>query len=287
MKISEAFDLYINHMIVEGQSKRSVEHTEYIKRRIIAFTGDISVSKLDLKTIYDWRASMEYKRLNNGELIKRKQNSLRYDVIRLRGMLKYIEMTGVKCTHYELVPIPKREDTLREYLSPEEVKMVIDAAYSIRNKFVVSFLYSSGVRVSEFVSLDRDSVKDRRFSVVGKGRKMRVCFIDERTEELMELYLKSRKDKCRALVVSDLYKDRVSVGTVQLIVKNAAKRAGIDKHITPHTFRHSFATNFIENNGGVLPLSKMLGHASLDTTSIYTHIVNNELQRQYNCFHTI
>lgn len=224
--------------------------------------------------------------LPNGQKVKRAANSLRCDILRLRAMLKYMGLIGEKCLDYELIPVPKREDVQRTFLREEEVAELIESAYSLRNRFIISLLYSSGIRLSEFLSLDRNSIQNRSFTVVGKGKKLRLCFIDERTEELMNEYLATRHDNCPALVVSNLYKQRMTASTVQLIIRNTAKRAGMDKQITPHVFRHSFATNFIANNGGVKPLSELLGHKSLDTTSIYTHLINNELAKQYEQFHT-
>ena len=286
MKISEAFDLYGYHVALEGQSRSVVDHTDYVKRKVVEKLGDIKLKDLNLKKVYQWRECMIFKESKTGEKALRKPNSLRCDLLRLRCMLKYMEEYGEECMNYKLVPIPKREDIKRTYLDKDEVTKMIESAYCIKNKFIISLLYSSGIRVSEIISLDRDSIKDRCFSVVGKGKKLRLCFIDERTEQLMNEYLATRKDKSKALIVSELYKDRVSVSTIQLIVKNTAKRAGIEKQVTPHTLRHSFATNFIKNNGGVKPLSELLGHASLDTTSIYTHIENPELRLYYNQFHT-
>lgn len=286
MKLSEAFDLYIKFAIMQNQSERVVEHSEYIKRRMIKLLGDIRINKLSLNDIHRWRNNMAYKRLPDGTTIKRAANSLRTDVIRLRAMLKYMKSIGEKCLNYELIPIPKREDVERDFLYEDEITAMIENAYSLRNKFIISLLYSSGIRLSEFIQLDRNSIKERSFTVIGKGKKMRLCFIDQRTELLMQSYLKTRKDNCPALVVSNIYKQRMTASNVQLLVRNTAKKAGIDKHVTPHVLRHSFATNFIKNNGGIRPLSELLGHRSLDTTAIYTHMVNNELEKQYAKFHT-
>lgn len=287
MKISEAFDLYEYHVALEGQARSVIDHTNYVKRKMVERFGDIDLDALDLKKIYQWKEFMIYKESQNGEKALRKPNTLRCDLLRVRCMLKYMQECGESCMNYKLVPIQKREDIRRNYLDKEEVARMIDSAYCVKNQFIISLLYSSGIRVSEIIELDRDSIHDRCFSVVGKGKKLRLCFIDERTEQLMNEYLATRKDKSRALIVSEVYKDRVSVSTIQLIVKNTAARAGIDKQVTPHTLRHSFATNFIKNNGGVKPLSELLGHASLDTTSIYTHIENPELKQYYNQFHTV
>lgn len=287
MKISEAFDQYRYHATIEGQSRRVVEHTDYVKRKMVELLGDIELAKLDIEKVYQWRQFMIYKRSKNGKPIKRRPNSLRCDILRLRCMLKYMQALGVKCLDWELVPIPKHEDTVRTFLEPDEVAEMINGATSVRNKAMLSLLYSSGVRVSELVSLNRDSIHDRCFTVVGKGKKSRLCFIDERTEGLLAEYLKSRADNSNALFVSNEYKERLSVSTVQFIIRYARQKLGINKAVTPHTFRHSFATNYIKNNGDIRPLSKLLGHANLETTAIYTHIEDNELRRYYNQFHTV
>jgi site-specific recombinase XerD len=286
MKLSDAFDMYERYITIEGQSPRTIEHSRYVKKRIIDVVGDKKLAHLCLDDVYRWKSSMLIGRLPNGQMVKRSANSLRCDILRLRAMLKYMGLIGEKCLDYELVPVPKREDVQRTFLHEDEVTTMIDCACSLRNKFIISLLYSSGIRLSELLSLDRNSIQNRTFNVVGKGKKLRLCFIDERTEKLMEQYLATRHDNCPALVVSHLYKQRLTASTVQLIIRNTAKRAGMDKRITPHVFRHSFATNFISNNGGVKPLSELLGHRSLDTTSIYTHLINNELARQYEQFHT-
>ena len=286
MKLSEAFDAYAKYMAIKGQARNTIEHNDYVKRKLIEVVGDIKLNKLTLDDIYEWRRYMSIGELPNGQKIKRAQNSIRSDILRLRAMLRHMEAIGEKCIKYELIPVPKREDVRRTFLYKDEVTMIIENAFSIRNKFIISLLYSSGIRLSELISLDRGDIQNRCFTVVGKGKKLRLCFIDERTEKLMNDYLETRHDDCPALVVSTLYKQRMTASNIQLLVRNAAKRAGIDKHITPHVFRHSFATNFIANNGGIKPLSELLGHRSLDTTSVYTHIINNELSKQYEQFHT-
>lgn len=287
MKISEAFDQYRYHATIEGQSRRVIEHCDYVKRKMVEELGDLELAELDIERIYQWRQFMIYKSGKNGEAVKRKPNSLRCDILRLRCMLKYMQAIGEECLDWALVPIPKHEDTVRTFLEPEEVAAMIKGATCLRNKAIISLLYSSGVRVSELVSLNRDSIHDRCFTVVGKGKKARLCFIDRRTEKLLEQYLESRDDDSNALFVSREYRERLSVSCVQFIMRYAREKNGINKPVTPHTFRHSFATNYIKNNGDIRPLSKLLGHANLDTTAIYTHIEDNELRRCYNKFHTI
>ena len=279
MKISEAFDLYKNnYILVRGQSRRTLENNDFVSKLLIGSLGNKHIKNLTMDDIAKWVAEIS---------VERKPNSVRLYVVRLRVVLKYARTLGYKAINPDLIPVPKREDTNRSFLTPEEVTRMIDCAFDLRNKFIVALLYSSGIRVSELCSLKRDAIVDRQFMVIGKGKKARLCFIDHRTEKLMNEYLKSRKDRNDKLIVSHLYREGVTKGTIELIVKNTAARAGIDKIVTPHILRHSFATNFIRNNGNIRYLSVMLGHASINTTSVYSHVVDNDLKSQYAKFHTI
>lgn len=278
MKISEAFDLYKNnYMFIKSHSARVLQNHEYVKERLVKAVGDMEINNLTMDDVHKWTSEI---------MVGRCWNTVRNDILRLRAVLKYLNLRGVECMNYELIPVPKREATTRDFLTEEEVTAMIDASDKIRSKFVISLLYSSGIRLSELISLDRNSIQDKRFQVVGKGSKLRICFIDDRTERLMQEYLATRHDDCPALLISRLSKERMTPTNIQLLIKIAARKAGITKHVTPHVLRHSFATNFIRNNGNIRYLSVMLGHASVDTTAIYTHVVDNDLERQYRLFHT-
>jgi site-specific recombinase XerD len=278
MKISEAFDLYKNnYMFYKSHSRRVLENHDYVKERIIASLGDKDIENLSIEDVQKWSSEI---------LVGRAWNTVRNDVVRLRSVLKYLDLNGIKCLRPELIPVPKREEVTRDFLTSDEVESMIDNACNVRAKFVISLLYSSGIRLSEFLSLNRNDIQDYKFQVVGKGQKTRLCFTDARTISLMETYLSMRDDDCDALVVSRLRKERMTPTNVQMLVKNAAKAAGIKKHVTPHVLRHSFATNFIHNNGNIRYLSSMLGHRSVATTMIYTHIVDNDLEEQYKKYHT-
>ena len=265
-------------MFYKSHSRRVLENHEYVKERIIASLGDKEIEHLSLEDVQKWSSEI---------LVGRAWNTVRNDVVRLRSVLKYLDLNGIKCLRPELIPVPKREEATRDFLTSDEVESMIDNACNVRAKFVISLLYSSGIRLSEFLSLNRNDIQDYKFQVVGKGQKTRLCFTDARTISLMDAYLSMRDDDCDALVVSRVRKERMTPTNVQMLVKNAAKAAGIKKHVTPHVLRHSFATNFIHNNGNIRYLSSMLGHRSVATTMIYTHIVDNELEEQYKKYHTI
>lgn len=279
MKISEAFAAHERGRIVlQNYCIRAVETYRRVGRTLIYELGDKDIRNLTVDDVYRWNKTMAR---------GRRSNTVRNDISCLRQVLKWLQIQGVDCMNYELIPCPKREDTVTVFLTPQEVTRMINCATSLRNKLTVSLLYSSGIRVSEFISLDRGQIRNRSFTVLGKGKKTRLCFIDERTELLMEEYLLNRQDNSPALVVSNILKDRLTRGTVELIIKNTAKRAGLTQHVTPHVLRHSFASDFTRNNGGARHLQKLLGHSSLATTMIYSHVADNELYDKYKQFHSV
>ena len=279
MLISEAFDSYRdNYIVAKNQSKRTAEIHDACKRLFLLSVPDMAVEDLTLAHIRQFRED-----ISRG----RRANSIRVYVIRLRAVIGFLNVLDVPCIKAELIPVPQREATVPVYLTETEVELMIKNAYNLRNAFIIALLYSSGIRLSELIALNRGQIVDRRFTVIGKGRKPRLCFIDARTEALMNQYLETRHDHSDALVVSFEHKERMTATNIQLLVRNSAVRAHIAKKVTPHTLRHSFATNFLRNNGNMRYLSAMLGHASLDTTMMYAHVVDQDLQRQYEKYHTI
>lgn len=279
MRISEAFNLYLEDYIrFKNQSVRIEEAHEFCERTIIYEIGNKEIEELTLRDITKWR----------NELAKTRHiNTVRNYITRLRSVLNYCSIRGIKCLDVRLVPIPKREATVPTFLSSEQVDAMISHAYNARNAFIISLIYSSGIRLSELISLNRGQIRQRRFTVVGKGQKPRLCFIDERTEHLMDEYLATRTDNEPAMVVSYESKHRMTATNIQLLIRNSAIRAGIKTHVTPHTLRHSFATNFLQNNGNMRYLADLLGHSSLETTQMYAHVVDNDLQTAYEQYHTI
>lgn len=278
MKISEAFDTYINeYMCLAGRSESHIGHYEQHKRYLVAFLGDKQVSDVTLLDLSEWKKWL---------MKSRSQNTVRNYIGSVRTVFSYIRQKGMSCLERESIPVPKREPVVMPFVTPEEVKAMIDASNSLRDKFIISFLYASGVRLGEFLSLDIAQIQDKQFSVIGKGKKKRLCFIDDRTEDLMKKYLESRNDNSPALVVQR-FGQRPSSSNVQKTVKDLAERAGIKKKITPHSFRHGHATNMIKNGADIRYVAEDLGHANLSTTMIYTHVMNPDLKEKYQIYHTI
>lgn len=273
MLISEAFERYRQDVIIFGnQSKRTEEAHITCLRALLVFFNDVPIESLNFEMVRLWKATLD-KRCG--------QNTVRGYIIKLRVVLTHCHRLGVPVINPELVPVPNRKSTVPGYLTKEEVRRLIVGAFRLRSKAVISLLYASGIRLSELIALNRDQLHDHSFTVIGKGDKPRLCFFDDRSLELITEYLASRTDNHPALFLSTQREGRMTATNVQFIMKAAAKNAGITKHVTPHTLRHSFATDLLLNNTNLRYVQEMLGHASIQTTQVYTHVVNRDLQAVY------
>lgn len=280
MKLSEAILRYEQeYLVIKGVDKHQIFHYRALSRFWCEIMGDLEIEELTIIDVADFKTKFQvYGR-------HRCNNTLNNYICALRMILRYWKIRGLKVIDYSIIPAPRRDPVIPSFLTAKEVDKMIESTEILRTKFIISLLYASGVRVSELIQLSRDTIKDGMFTVIGKGRKPRICFLDTRSTFYMEKYLSTRKDRLDALIIT---KDgtRASASTIQLVIRNATEKAGINKKVSPHTLRHSFATNYVKNGGNIRHLADLLGHASLNTTAHYTHIVNNDLMKQYQVFHT-
>jgi integrase/recombinase XerD len=278
MLVSEAFEQYRRDVIVfSNQSPKTEESHLICMRGFIAFAGDIQVEDLEFEIVRKWKEQLS---------TTRSPLTVRGYIIKLRVVLAFLKSRGIESLDPATVPLPKRINQVPTFCTPDEVETLIAATKVVRNKAIISLLYASGIRVSELCSLNRDSIKEGTFTIIGKGGKARLCFIDQRTEDYVQKYLDARSDNNSALFLSTQNKLRISPGNVQEIFRYARKRSGLES-VHPHTMRHSFATNLLRNNANMRYVQVMLGHESLQTTQIYSHVVDTDLQRVYREYHTV
>lgn len=290
MTLSGAFERYRQDKIVFGnQSHKTEESSIYTLRSLTSFIGgDIELSDLTFEIIRKWKLSLEKRGLVS--------RTIRGYIINLRVVLKYMKQLGVDCIDHELISIPKRVDRPPSVLSSEDVsnllKLVDETSNcsllnKVRNKAIISLLYSSGIRISELCSLNREDVKESSFTVFGKGQKSRPCFIDERTRALLDEYLALRTDAEPALFVDGFVCSRVKSGSLQALFRRLTKRGGFKKPIHPHLLRHSYATNLLKNGCHIYTLSRLMGHSNIATTQIYLHLYDAELAEAHQKYHSI
>ena len=178
----------------------------------------------------------------------------------------------------EKIPLAKNKGKLPIVLNKEEINSMLDATLNLRHRLVLMFLYYTGMRLNEIVNLKWEDLDFQRGTIhlkTAKGEKERVIFFHEKLKNFIG-YFNLRKDGF--IFLSNLSK-KYDKRTIQLIVRNAAKKAGINKRATPHTLRHSFATHLLEAGADIRHIQKLLGHANLQTTQIYAHVANKDIKK--------
>lgn len=303
MYLSEALADFLEHLEVEsGRSPRTIENYKLYLERFIDFAGDIDVAKITSETIRKYRLWLNrYKNSNTGEeLLLITQN---YHLIALRGLLTYLSQRDISSLAADKITLPKTVRKQVTFLHYDEVVRLIeqiplDNEPGLRDRAIIELLFSSGLRVSELVNLNRDHINlaRREFMVRGKGQKDRPVFVSMSAAEHVKNYLDARSDSLPALFISysrRLAKPsvsgdyrRLSARSIQRMVSHYARLAGITKHVSPHTMRHSFATDLLMNGADLRAVQSMLGHSNIATTQIYTHVTDQHLKDVHERFHS-
>lgn len=305
MYLSDAIEQFLEHCEIEkNQSRRTLISYQHYLERFLLFADDILIIKIDLPLLKKYRLHLNRLVIKKGEKLSIKTQS--YHLIALRAFFKFCIKNDWQTLAPEKVELPKVEERQVEYLDRDELERFFEAFDTAkitgrRNRAIVELLYSTGLRISELVALNRDEVnlERREFSVRGKGRKMRLVFMSERAAFWIKEYLDARADGFLPLFLNhrrprdhdpdepDLEGEhrRLTAYTIQEMVRLTAKKAGITKHVTPHTLRHSFATELLINGADIRSVQELLGHSSITTTQIYTHITNKKLREVHEKFH--
>ena len=302
MYLSEMINDFTEHLEVEGgRSLKTVENYRLYLERFMEFADDITVDKITTEMIRKFRLWLNrYKNYNDQELSLITQS---YHLIALRGFLTYLSRRDVPSLSADKIILPK---TVREqvtFLHYDEVSNLldqidVDSDAGLRDRAIIELLFSSGLRVSELVNLNRDHINlgRREFMVRGKGQKDRPVFVSKGAAERVEDYLAVRQDSLAPLFISysknagqlDTSGDyrRLSARSIQRMVAQYARLAGITKHVSPHTLRHSFATDLLMNGADLRSVQAMLGHSNISTTQVYTHVTDQHLKEVFEKFHS-
>jgi len=292
---------FVEHLEVEGgRSPKTAENYQHYLNRFIEFAGDIKVSDLTPELIRRFRLWLNRYRNENNEGLSIITQS--YHLIALRGFLGYLSKRDIQSLSPEKIELPKIVRKQVTFLHYDEVERLLDSIPlneedGLRDRAIIELLFSSGLRVSELVNLNRDHVntKRREFMVRGKGQKDRPVFIGEAAARRVMDYLDARNDSLAPLFLSYSRNTqtttsgdyrRLSTRSVQRIISKYAKLAGITKHVSPHTMRHSFATDLLMNGADLRSVQSMLGHSNISTTQVYTHVTDEHLREVYEKFHS-
>ncbi len=301
--LSELKNDFLEYLEIERNRapKTLVNYDRYLDRFIQWLNGFLNKESSEIKDLTDdcirkYRVFLN--RISEGSEVGLKKITQDYHIIALRGFLKYLTKMGLPVpTAPEKIELGKTERKEIEFLEREEIERLLASPKgtnldSLRDRAILEILFSSGLRVSELAALNREnfSLANNEFTVKGKGGKRRVVFLSEAAQKALYMYLKKRTDTDEALFIrhhktKDDSSLRLSVRTVQRIVKKHSTKAGITKDIHPHTLRHSFATDLLRNGADIRSVQALLGHSSISTTQVYTHITDKHLKEIHEEFH--
>jgi site-specific recombinase XerD len=291
---------YLEYLEIErNRSPKTLENYGRYLTRFVNFVGDGAAEKLTEENIRQYRLHLNRLKSADGDGLKRVSQN--YHIIALRNFLKYIAKRDIRSVPAEKIELGKQEDREVTFLDDHELVRLMEAPKgddlpTLRDRALLHTLFSTGMRVSEVCSLDRAKIDLGRGEVPirGKGGKLRVVFLSNDARNHIAEYITARPDVDEALFIripksgtfgkdSDL---RLTTRSVQRIVKKYATLAGImGKDVTPHKLRHSYATDLLRNGADIRSVQAMLGHSSVTTTQIYTHVTDKGLKEIHEKFH--
>lgn len=291
---------FIEALEVErGRSQKTAENYRLYLERLVEFAGDIEVKDITSELIRKYRLWLN--RYKNEQLQGLSPLTQSYHLIALRSFLVYCSKRDIKTLTPEKIELPRTKRAQVGFLNSEEVNRLIGAIDTVspsglRDRAILELLFSSGLRVSELCNLNRDHINLERgeFMVRGKGQKDRPVFVSPEATEWLATYLKSRNDRAVPLFIrysghktgDDKGESfRLSPRSVQRNIQQYAKLAGMTKHVSPHTLRHSFATDLLMNGADLRSVQSMLGHSSISTTQVYTHVTDLHLHEIHQKYH--
>lgn len=299
---------YINNFleyleVAKGLSIATKDNYEFYLKRFAGFAqsrGIKNPANISKELVNKYRLWLNRLVKNKDEVLKK--NTQNYHLIALRGFLKYLVKNDIKSLQPEKVELAKQEQRQVDFLEGPDLERILQAPFKVklpeiirqRDKAILELFFAAGLRVSELCKLKIENInlKKDEFTIRGKGSKLRVVFLSDSAKRALEQYLKSRHDINPYLFTSH---DKGSNGrdeqagltprSVQRLVRKYAKIAGITKQVTPHTMRHSYATDLLMNGADIRSVQVMLGHASITTTQVYTHITDQQLREVHKAFH--
>ena len=285
--------------IEQNRSQKTIANYDHYLTRLHDFAGDIQISEIDDELIRKWRLWLN--RLGTNTSDELGKSTLNYHLIALRSFLKFCAKRNLPAISADKIELARTRRKQVTFLNEDELARMFEqpdlsSLPGLRDRAILELLFSSGMRVSELVGLDRDHInlKRREFMVRGKGQKDRPIFISEAAAAWIGNYLDKRQDTSRPLFMRysgskkvDLSGNfhRLTVRSVQRLVAHYALLAGITKHVSPHTMRHSFATDLLMNGADLRSVQAMLGHSNIATTQIYTHVTDPHLRAVHEKFH--
>ena len=278
--------------------KNAYKFLDYLKFEKGFSDYTVKSYETDLKEFYDFALDKDI----NIELVreylrklyedKYSNRSISRKVSSLKSYFKYLESEGIiKDNFMRLISNPKIEKTLPNYLNYDDLEKLLNFPdrsnkYGLRDALILEMFYSSGVRVSELANMRLSDIdfNERKILIFGKGSKERYVYYGSKCADLLDKYLKIDHRDSPYLLIGKR-KEKLNEREIRAIVTDTAKKVGISVHVTPHTLRHTYATHMLNEGADLKSVGDLLGHESLSTTQIYTHVSNERLRQVYLSAH--
>ncbi len=294
MDNQQLLEEFLEYLEIErNRTRKTIENYGHYLRRFFDWAKVTGPEDISAELVRKYRLHLNRLESTPGRNLSRQTQN--YHIIALRNFLKYLTKRDIPSLQAEKLEVGKNQSHLVEFLDPAELERLLEATSGadirkLRDRTILELLFSAGLRVSELTGLNRDQINlsTQEFSVRGKGGKVRVVFISDTAKASLQQYLKERSDIDPALFVrlprntKQLHSQkglRLTPRSIQRIVKYYAKKAGIVKDVHPHTLRHSFATDLLMNGADIRSVHAILGHSSITTTQIYTHVLDERMKR--------
>ncbi len=285
----EKFMYYLQYE--KNVSPKTIENYSLWLNRFLEFVGDIDVSKINRMQLLDYRMALHKKKLN--------VKTINYHIVAIRAFFRFILKNDIDCMSPDKLELAKTPPREVNYLDDKEIGRILAAPLEytknelqkMRDFAILQFLYGTGLRVTELITLQKKDIKldSHQFSVVGKWSKLRSVFATKHAIDALKKWNELRTDESPYLFISlsrNGFWEHLSRNSIEEIVRKYAKLWGINKKVTPHTLRHSFATTLIKKWADIRAVQTLLGHASITTTQIYTHVDDKHLQKVHELLET-
>lgn len=299
-KLSTHLRPFLEYLEVEkGRSSLTIRNYEFYLQRFLEWASDPATDAVDQDMVHQYRLYLN--RLDAREDGTLKKSTQNYHLIALRSFLKFLAKRDVQTMAPEKIELAKQGSRDVSFLEAEDLQNLLEAPERVeadpvikaRDKAILELFFSTGMRVSELAALKWDQInlnKDE-FTVRGKGDKTRIVFLSEQARAALKNYQDHRDDEVEFIFIrhdraqSDKEPGALTPRSIERLVRKYALHAGITKKVSPHTLRHSFATDLLMNGADIRSVQAMLGHASINTTQIYTHVTNQQLRDVHKAFH--
>ena len=303
-ELNKYIEQFLEYLEIEkNSSKLTIRNYRFYLNRFSSWIAEnqpqMKLKNLNSDTIRKYRKYLSD--LTDGNELTLKRVTQSYHIIALRSFLRYLIRNDIETLAPEKIDLPKGESKSLKFLEKDHLRELVNSVdvsteKGLRDRAILELLFSTGLRVSELSKLNRDMInfKSREFGVIGKGGRARIVFLSDSAAFWLTKYFEARIDEYAPVFIryaksidgtNNGEKMRLTPRSIERTVEKYVKKSKIPVQATPHTLRHSFATDLLSNGADLRSVQEMLGHKNISTTQIYTHITNPQLKEVHKKFH--